>query len=244
VTTNTTVNGWPLPSMTDQPVITSAVNSPLVLVDRRVNPVFATTTARDVAITAPDEGMECYVTATKEKYIYNGTRWIGAAWRTHNIETTQVINNTVTPQNITEGAISLEANSVYEIHYELEIQSYNGAGFRWQFNTPALTTGHYRMHMYQEQVLEAQNFYSDSWGADAVPGPAGGLGIERGYPTGDAVERYVLFKGTIQTAANAGTLQLKMAQQTAIVQNLKIFGFSEGSGSNAGCSIWRSLKIR
>lgn len=244
MSTNTTVNGWPLPSLTDQPNITTAVNSGLVLVDRRVNPIYATTAARDAAITAPDEGMECYVTGTKEKYLYNGTRWVGAAWRSHAIETTQVINNTTTVVDITEGAITLEANSVYDIFYQLEIQSYNGAGFRWNFNTPALTTGHYHMHMYQEQALEAQNFYSDSWGADATPGPAGGLGIERGYPTTDAVERYVIFQGTIQTAANAGTLQLKMAQQTAIVQNLKIFGFSEGSGSNAGCSMWRSLKIR
>jgi len=38
--------------------------------------VFATTAARDAAILAPNEGQQCYVTATKTRYVYNGAAWV------------------------------------------------------------------------------------------------------------------------------------------------------------------------
>jgi len=42
-------------------------------------PVFATTAARDAAITAPEEGMTAYVTGTKLTYVYTGAAWFSNA---------------------------------------------------------------------------------------------------------------------------------------------------------------------
>lgn len=41
-------------------------------------PVFATTAARDAALTSPTEGMECFVTGTNTKYFYSGSSWKAA----------------------------------------------------------------------------------------------------------------------------------------------------------------------
>lgn len=43
---------------------------------RQVIMHFATTAARDLAITAPLEGMRCYIAANKADYFYDGTAWV------------------------------------------------------------------------------------------------------------------------------------------------------------------------
>jgi len=222
--------------MTDQPVITTAENTPLVLVDRRVNPVFATTSARDVAITAPDHGMECYVTANKQKYIYDGTRWIGSTWRSHHFENTQTLNNTATVTSLTDGTIELEANSVYDVYISLMVQSHTTAGIRWNFDGPTGATGVYRCYLYDQLILNSAQYYSDRWF-----GISGGAGIDRGFVVVDNNEKTLEFKGTVSTTV-AGTFQMKLAQQTAQVQNLKVFGFTEATPQ--GVSVIRSLKVR
>lgn len=42
-------------------------------------PVFATSTARDAAITAPTKGMQVYLSSTASLYSFNGTYWLPVA---------------------------------------------------------------------------------------------------------------------------------------------------------------------
>ncbi len=45
-------------------------------------PVFASTAARDAAITSPAAGMQCIVTGTKRRYTHTGSAWQVTGWYT------------------------------------------------------------------------------------------------------------------------------------------------------------------
>lgn len=47
----------------------------------QVTPVFASTAARDAAITSPAEGMQCIVSGSVDRhYTYNGSAWVPTGW--------------------------------------------------------------------------------------------------------------------------------------------------------------------
>lgn len=46
----------------------------------QATPVFASTAARDAAITSPAAGMQCIVTGTKRRYTYTGSAWQVTGW--------------------------------------------------------------------------------------------------------------------------------------------------------------------
>lgn len=64
------------PALTDSPNGPSQVQALANGVDTQVVPRFATTTARDAAITAPVAGMVCWTTTPATHWYYSGTTWI------------------------------------------------------------------------------------------------------------------------------------------------------------------------
>ncbi len=65
--------------------------------------VFASTAARDSAITAPSAGMECNVAG--RKYIYDGSNWIVAGWYTTGGRVEARVRRVAT-QSISNGALT------------------------------------------------------------------------------------------------------------------------------------------
>lgn len=77
--TTTPINALPAPddsSPNDPPLHFIALNNQL---DTRLVPRFATSTARDAAITAPVDGMVCTMTDTDRMLRYDGTKWCKTA---------------------------------------------------------------------------------------------------------------------------------------------------------------------
>lgn len=77
--TTTPINALPAPddgSPNDPPLHFIALNN---LLDTRLLPRFATSTARDAAITAPVDGMFCTMTDTDRLLRHDGTKWCKVA---------------------------------------------------------------------------------------------------------------------------------------------------------------------
>lgn len=135
MSTNSPINAIPKPALSDAANIETATHNAIELIDKRINAVFTSTSARDVAIPAPTEGMECYVTATGEKYLYNGTLWVSAKPRI--VRTTvSTIVGTGTYGTVTGLSFSVEASSRYVWDLHFPYQSIGGATndmkMRWQ----------------------------------------------------------------------------------------------------------------
>lgn len=141
MSTLTPINGWSIPSLSDSPNITSAVNTAISAIDARVNPIFSTTAARNAAISVPTAGQECYVTGTKEKYLHNGTVWIGAIPRIIRKSVDESRGTTTTLANDTDLTVPVEANSVYRVYGQLQLrQSVVTADWKVRWTIPASAT--------------------------------------------------------------------------------------------------------
>lgn len=75
MTVNTTINGIPMPELTDSANIATSIQPMGNAIDSLLVARFATTTARNNAVTSPTAGMICYVTADAAYYLYNGSNW-------------------------------------------------------------------------------------------------------------------------------------------------------------------------
>jgi hypothetical protein len=73
---NTPIAALPYPALTDSPNGPAQIQALATAVDSQVVPRFATTAARDAAITAPVAGMECWTTTPATHWYYSGTAWI------------------------------------------------------------------------------------------------------------------------------------------------------------------------
>lgn len=206
----TPINGWSTPALSDSPNITTAVNTALTAIDARANPIFSTTTARNAAITSPTEGMEAYVTGTKEKYVYNGTAWVGAKERVvvKPADETLVGPNT-TFQNDDDLQISVEANSIYKVFLSVRHRvSVVTADFKFIFTAPASATmvGTWRGNLgaNADDTLEEQ------------PGSL----LSQVSPTVATNNDYPLWaEGILRTSGTSGTLILQWAQLSAVSAN-------------------------
>jgi hypothetical protein len=75
--------------------------------------VFATTTARDAAITSPSEGMQCYITDSNRAMFYDGTAWRDAASqsRVHGVRATRSSGDLTIATNPATTAIAFTSES-------------------------------------------------------------------------------------------------------------------------------------
>lgn len=138
--TTTTVNGWSIPQLTDVPNIETAV-AWATSVDTRANPIFASVTARNTAIPSPSEGQEAYVTATDEKYIFNGTVWVGVMPRYYVKAADESVTSSTTLQDDNHLVFAAEASSVYVAKYNLFVANGDAASDgKFGFTLPAAGT--------------------------------------------------------------------------------------------------------
>lgn len=72
--------------------------------DQVVTP-FATTSARDSAITAPVDGMVCYITGEDRFYSYDGSTWTRTAWNS-STGRTQVLLRRVANQSVSNTTVT------------------------------------------------------------------------------------------------------------------------------------------
>jgi hypothetical protein len=73
---STTIQALPYPLLTDAGNAPSWIQQLAQAVEVKLNMIFATTAARDAALTAPTAGMEVFITGTLEKQRRVGTAWV------------------------------------------------------------------------------------------------------------------------------------------------------------------------
>jgi hypothetical protein len=81
--------------------------------------VFATTTARDAAITAPSEGMQCYITDSNRLMFYDGAAWRDAQSqiRSHGVRASRTSGDlTITTGTVTAIAFTSESEDTDAYH--------------------------------------------------------------------------------------------------------------------------------
>lgn len=209
---NTTpVNGWTYQELGDATNIETAVKTPLLLVDQRVNPIFASVGARNSAIPSPTEGQESYVTATGEKYIYNGTAWISAKPR---IRRKATDSTTVIGTLQSDGDIlwSVEANSVYFVTVYMFMSSTSASSdLRLNWSLPASAT--YRMGGWGAEggVADPATNGTGFWGK--VQSDSSDLSF--GVTATASRANVILLETEIVTLGTAGTAALQWAELVA-----------------------------
>lgn len=72
--------------------------------DQTVTP-FATTSARDSAISAPVDGMICYITGEDRFYSYDGSTWVRTAWN-GSTGRTQVLLRRAANQSVSDATVT------------------------------------------------------------------------------------------------------------------------------------------
>ncbi len=202
MSTLTPINGISLPALTDTPNISTAVSTGFSTVDSRLNPVFASTAARDSAIPSPTEGQECYVTATGEKYIYNGTTWVSSKPRYTAAQGSDATTSSGTPANVTGMSLAVEANSRYVIKAWMIWSGPTGSDITLQWTIPAGASGQWNMIAGNGGITSVQS--SDQLVTQSFIWTTGiTYGTVTGTDCGGTLGGYLITGGT------AGTLQLQ-----------------------------------
>jgi len=208
LSTLTTINGWAIPALSDSPNITSAVNTAVSAIDTRVNPIFSTTAARNAAITSPSEGQEAYVTGTKEKYVYNGTVWIGVIPRIirKTIDTNQTTTTTLASDP--DLTVAVEANSVYRVYSQIQLrQSVVSASWKCKWIAPASAT-----------------FTGGLWGnlgggSDIWEESVGDMLAQYNPTTNSTNDQLLKYSGILTVAGTSGSLTFQSAQLVSTGSN-------------------------
>lgn len=214
----TPIAGLVYPALTDDPDIPADIHTLASSVDTQVVPRYATTTARNAAITSPTEGQMCYCIDTKELYIYNGSAWVGTMRRRVFGTADQTVTNSTTLVNSTWCALSVEANSRYIAEGEICVAQAGtttgdlkiawtaptGWGGEWNPFGPYLFVGIAGAGSAGDVSRANEINVEDNGWTTAVP---------IGAATGTAL--FVHVRGTFTTAGTAGTLQMQFAQNVA-----------------------------
>jgi hypothetical protein len=145
----------------------------------------------------------------------------------------QSVNNTTTLATITDMACSIGANEIWTVEFDLYLTnvatgSFGATGVKFQVTNPS--SPNYVMGMVTVENLETTGFFADFFpgGGASSTSPTFTLSAAAftaeeaniGNPSPTSVRARIRF--TISNAANAGTIQLKMAQETAVSGNLTI----------------------
>jgi hypothetical protein len=155
--------------------------------------------------------MECYVTGTKEKYIYSGTGWIGLAPRFYRVTSDQTVTDSIGLTNATQYAAPVEANSVYAIDgliLNTNVDASNSNDFAAAWTIPASASG-----VWQPTQGGTGNTVTSSAGVIVV-GFAWATPLAWGVLSGSTVA--TPWSGTLVTSSTAGTLQFQFAEAAAV----------------------------
>jgi hypothetical protein len=205
----TPIAGLPFPELTDIPDIPQDIEDLANAVDTVSIPRFATTTARDAAITAPVAGQECWVTDWGFTY-YNGTAWIAKPLKI--IKTTdQTINNTTTLVSDTQLVVPVVANGSYIFTASICYIGNAAADYKFTWTNSA-TWGAVQ---YEYHGVDAAGASIHSWfhhtANDSTPGNIGLI---------TNTEMSSFLNGRIIIGGSGGSVTWRWAQNGAHASNL------------------------
>jgi hypothetical protein len=119
----------------------------------------------------------------------------------------ETVNNSAAMQNDDHLFLSVEANSQYRIEARLRQSSGTTPDFKFQFTLPSGASGFYTVHTIGAGAAAYTLFDDNMTLPQTVEGGTAGI----------------LAEGLIVVGANAGTVQLQWAQNTANASNTTVF---------------------
>lgn len=197
----TPISGLRLAELTDSPNMEEAMSQLGEDLDSILVPRFATTTARDAAITAPIYGQMCAVTGSGVLW-YNGSAWSTVTGQTTLVfkPSDETVNNTTVLQADDHLTVALAANTSYRIECLLRAKSASGSpGLDFNFSFPSGAV-----------------FYHPLADEDASSPSATTTGV-----AGTTVAANITFHA-ITTGSTAGNLTVNWAQTTATATNTSV----------------------
>lgn len=207
----TTISALRYPTLSDSPNAQTAVKNLADDVDSLVNSRFATTGARDSAITSPVAGQQCYVTSTGEFYMYSGSAWVGMRPRFARATANQTVTDSNALANSTYLTMSVEANSVYKVEADIfyfgDATGGTSNDFKCGWSVPSGVSGLWAPFGVDVGMTGlAGSLYPVpfGWTSSAVLGSANAFFTARMY-------------GTLVTGANAGTLTFQFSENTGVL---------------------------
>ena len=170
--------------------------------------VFANATARDAAVTSPQEGNMCYLKDTNAVQSYSGTAWevVGGGTTIYRVRKAgdQSVTSNTTVANDADLSFAVAANETFIFQcYVLSYSASSAGGFKATFAGPSgstITGGPSNVILNASAASTA-----GSWGA-------GGATFDY---FADSNNRPLYFSGTILNGATAGTCRLQWAQNTS-----------------------------
>lgn len=190
------------PSLSDTPNVPTDIQELATDVDSLVIPRYATTVARDAAITSPTEGQVCYVSATgvKTLFQYSGSTWLPLrpgpyfAYKTAD----ETIGGTTSIQNDNDLVLSLPADQSFFVKAVIAYGSPAANDFKFDFTVPSGASGNYVFDRYAGGVWIGAS--QVAWTTvTAVDGA-------------DLSPLYVELSGLLHIASTPGSFQLRWAQ--------------------------------
>lgn len=166
---------------------------------------FATTTARNSALTSPDDGTMCYCADTDELYKRESGVWKGAVKRIKLKTATESVTSSTTLQDDDHLFMAVEANSSYMLDMELIFDGNNALGqFKPTIVGPSGTVDYGTACGYHIRYDVSDNLIVDNYGLgmQLVANTAG---------TGN-YRPYTIVGLTFTTSSTAGNIKLQWAQ--------------------------------
>lgn len=236
MTTNSPINGIRVVELTDSPTnIRTVVGNVVDDIDDRMIPVFATTAARDLAITAPAEGMACYiqpnVAGGRTLQIYTNSQWqpvfAAGPYRFKAATTSRVkaaVPNSIADPDLVFPMIS---NASYHFYIQLFLSGSDAGDFQYRMNAPTGSTLSYS-HLAPTGSQSAVFGAGDAdWATKCavLAFPAGDIQI--GLISGSFLIPCTI-QGLITTGATSGNLSLEWTQFVNNATGTEVRGQSFG----------------
>jgi hypothetical protein len=201
---------------------------------------FASATARDAAVTSPQEGNMCYLKDTDATYYYNGSAWVGTNGITL-LSTTTLTGASTAISSISqsykdlyvtvEGAYAATSGSTIQIQGNTSnsfqmVGSYNVAGAGSPTNYSQTWNSSLNLPLIAGSAIggyltSAWNFTIKNYASSTYPKPCNLTGFWRGSATSDNV---INAGGSYNTTAALSTLTFSMSSGNLGGGTVKVYG--------------------
>lgn len=222
---NTPILGLPWADLTDSANANTLSRNLAEGMDTKGVPRFASTAARDAAITAPTEGQLCYITSSAAGFhvlqVYRGSwRNMGEQPVFKRQAANLTKNNNVSLTN-TDLTFSVETNTTYAFDGVLLYSTQNDAGTDFAFTFPAGTNMTAAFWVPGVDGDNALGVGLTTWVNHATDDGTSPTGRFYGPGLSQATEHTIaaLCRGYAITGATAGSITLQFAQATAFADN-------------------------
>lgn len=184
--------------------------------DQVVTP-FANASARDSAITAPVEGMVCYLADTDTLWMYTGAAWYPLTERPVVKASDQSVISSTTFVDNTGLSVAVQASQKYVWRAVLYYSAGSTGDLKMGYTIPASAT---MIHTpFSIGAAAASGDWRSAHMTDlSAPGVAGGQLV--------GVRVTAIHEGTLTVAGTAGTFQLQFAQSASEAVNTTVYAGS------------------